>query len=106
MRFLLDEMLSPDIADRLRQLGHDAASVLEVGLAATEDAIICDRARAESRVMVTENFADYAQQHDLTLLFVRRRRFSSPAVTSAAIIRWVEEHPAPYPGVHWLTPPA
>lgn len=106
MRFLLDEMLSPDISEWLRQGGHDAVSVLEIGLAATEDAIICDRARADARVMVTENFADYAPQRDLTLLFIRRSQFSSPAVTSAAIIRWSEEHPAPYPGVHWLTPSA
>ena len=38
MRWLLDAMLPPGAGAELRRLGHDSLSVLEIGMAAAEDA--------------------------------------------------------------------
>ncbi|GIL02244.1 MAG: hypothetical protein BroJett030_21430 [Alphaproteobacteria bacterium] len=47
MRFVIDAQLPPGLGERLRSLGHEAAHVREIGLAAAEDSDIwrhvCDR---------------------------------------------------------------
>ena len=60
MKWLVDEMLPPKASALLRDLGHDAVSVLKIGLAATSDDVVYGRAVRDQRVMVTENFSDYA----------------------------------------------
>lgn len=61
MRLLLDEMYSPEIAERLRDLGHDALSAFERDdLKATPDADIFRLMQREGRVIVTNNHRDYA----------------------------------------------
>ena len=53
MRFLIDNALSPRVAERLADAGHDAVHVRDYDLhAATDDAIV-ERARAEQRVVVS-----------------------------------------------------
>ena len=51
-RFLIDNSLSPSIAETLRENGFDAAHVRDYGLAAASDADIMVRARTESRIVV------------------------------------------------------
>ncbi len=53
MRLLIDENLSPRVARLLREAGHDAAHVVEVGLGNTDDAVILDAAADEARSIVT-----------------------------------------------------
>lgn len=113
MRFLLDEMYPPEAAVRLReQHGHDAAHVGEVGLRATDDAVIAAVARSEGRTMVTENVAHFAGERDLVLVFVPKRKLPAAAVRPAALAdlldRWATDNPHPYLGHHWpgLTPTA
>lgn len=108
MRFLLDEMYPPEAAVRLRDdHGHDAVHVTEVGLRATEDAIIAGVARAERRAMVTENVTHFAAERDLALVFVPKRTLPAGGGQGAALAdvlnRWAQDHPEPYLGPHWPT---
>ena len=49
----MDNALSPIIAERLRQGGHDAAHVRDYGLAAAADDEIFARAKTEDRVIIS-----------------------------------------------------
>lgn len=51
LRLLLDQMLDEEVAQALRDLGHDVVRVSEVGLACADDEAILGRA-------VSESFAD------------------------------------------------
>lgn len=53
MRLLLDANLSPRMALRVQQAGHDAVHVADLGLASASDEAIFTRAAAEDLVVVT-----------------------------------------------------
>lgn len=59
MKFLLDENLSPLHARTVRDMGHDAVSVVEAGLSGSDDEVVRAVAIAEERVLVTLD-ADFA----------------------------------------------
>ena len=52
MKFLLDENLSPLHAKTLRALGHDAVSVVELGLSGADDSVVRDAAIKQERILV------------------------------------------------------
>jgi predicted nuclease of predicted toxin-antitoxin system len=58
VKFLVDMPLSPELAVWLRQRGHDALHVTELGLARAADGEILERAHREHRVVVTADL-DY-----------------------------------------------
>ena len=53
MNFLVDNSLSPVLAQRLRQAGRDAVHVRHYGLHKADDAVIFARAAEEDRVVVS-----------------------------------------------------
>ena len=114
MRWLIDEMLPPATAADLVALGHEALGVAEAGLAGSDDATVYETAVEQQRVVVTENFADFAtitnDRHaagspTVPVVFVRKRRHPRGPALAAALARhlheWAGANPNPYPGVHW-----
>jgi predicted nuclease of predicted toxin-antitoxin system len=53
MRFLIDNALSPKVAESLRAAGHEAVHVRDIGLATADDAELFVLAAAEDRVIVS-----------------------------------------------------
>jgi predicted nuclease of predicted toxin-antitoxin system len=53
MRFLIDNALSPLVADTLRGSDFDAVHVRGIGLQAEEDSVVFARAMVEDRVLVS-----------------------------------------------------
>lgn len=105
-RFLLDEMYPRAAAARLRERhGHDAVHVADVGLRATDDADIAAVARVENRVLVTENVANFASEHDLVLVIVPKRKLLAGGAHAPALAdllpRWATTNPDPHLGGHW-----
>ncbi|HEX5191936.1 MAG TPA: DUF5615 family PIN-like protein [Solirubrobacteraceae bacterium] len=72
MRFLIDDALSPRVAQELGAAGHDAVHVRQYKLQAAGDAEIFDRAAAEDRIVVSAD-TDFG-----TLL--AQRRTAQPSV--------------------------
>ena len=68
MKFLIDNALSPVIADRLTAAGHDAAHVRDYDMQAATDAEVLERAEQEERVVVSAD-TDFG-----TLLVARQTR--------------------------------
>ena len=59
MRFVIDANLSPVVTQRLRDGGHDAVHVTDVGLLTAADEVILAAAAEDDRVIITAD-ADFA----------------------------------------------
>ncbi len=107
-------MLPSAAATELGARGHDAISILEMGMAGAADADILDRAVKQDRVVVTENFADFAalvalrlsrQERCVPVVFVRRGSLPKRGALAAHLARlldaWATANPEPFVGIHW-----
>ena len=74
MKFIVDAQLPPALAEWLRDKGHDAVAVREIGLRNADDGDIWSYARAENAIVVTkdEDFRQLAATApDARVLWVR-----------------------------------
>jgi predicted nuclease of predicted toxin-antitoxin system len=118
VKALLDEQLSPRIAELLRSRGHDAHSVVDrTDLAGRSDRAILEAAVAEERVVITNNVKDFrplaaerlarGESHAGLILLpsTRTRTRAAVQMLADAIDRVLREHPDGLPGTErWIQP--
>lgn len=95
MRFLADMGISASTVRALREGGHDAVHLPEVGLGRASDRAILERACAEARVVLTFDldFGDLlaAVGHALPSVIVFRLRDETPAAVTPRLMRVIAE---------------
>ena len=84
MKFLIDSMLPPSLVELLDALGHDCTSPSMLGAHNLPDDVLVRLARADDRVIVTENASDFAAVTDCTVLFVRKSWWPAGSLASNA----------------------
>ncbi len=105
MSFLLDEDLSPVVAETARGLGLDAFSVHECDRRGLSDEAQLELATREQRVLVTRNRDDFivltvdafraGTPHAGVLIVPRSLPNHLPQRIAHALRRWCDEHPDP-----------
>ena len=114
MNWLIDEMLPPATAEALRGKGHDAVAVADLDRQGATDAELFDLAVSQGRILVTENFSDFAalvetaQNRDgpcTPVVFVRKASMPAGGALASHLAthldEWAKQNPDPYQGLHW-----
>jgi hypothetical protein len=105
MRFLVDSMLPPKVADDLNKSGHDAVTPTTLGAHNLPDDVLIELASAQGRVIVTENASDFAHVTTCPVLLVRKSWWPQHVVAArlaTALDRWAATNPEPGSWAHWL----
>jgi predicted nuclease of predicted toxin-antitoxin system len=99
VRFLIDQNLSPEVAELLRPAGHDAVHTSQVGMKRSDDAEVLDWAATEERILVSADtdfgtlLAERATDKPSLILFRRSqgRRATAVADLILANLGMIEE---------------
>lgn len=96
MRFLADMGISPRTVAFLREAGHDAVHLMELGLDTLGDPRILQLARDENRILLTHDldFSDLvaASHGDVPSVVVFRLRDMRPANVNARLRQLLDRH--------------
>ena len=105
MKFLVDSMLPPRVAELLATAGHDATNPTHLGAHNLPDDLLIQLAAAEGRVIITENARDFAGVDSCPVLLVRKSWWPSDALAeklATAVDRWATANGQPGLWAHWL----
>jgi len=105
VKFLIDSMLPPLVAELLRTAGHDAVTPTQLGAHNLSDEVLVELAAGDYRVIVTENARDFAAVVSCPVLLVRKSWWPSTSLAknlAVAVQRWVTANAEPGPWAHWL----
>ena len=105
MRFLIDAMFPPRLAQELSSRGHDAISPGTLGLYNPPDRALVALATAEQRVLVTENAKDFAWVTSCPVLIALKSWWPAQGLAdhmAASLERWSIANPEPGPWPQWL----
>jgi len=118
LRLLLDEHISPAVARRLRQKGHDVIAAAETDLGGAADSDVLDWATKKSRAIVTANvehfrplYAALVQRGQITsgLVLLSSSRFVLARASSGRLVDALDAFLVGHPGLsdlacleHWL----
>jgi predicted nuclease of predicted toxin-antitoxin system len=90
MKFLIDAQLPPALCGWLRERGHEATHVFEIGMVAASDAEIATRAAADRAVLVSkdEDFLTLRLPDRFALLWLRCGNASNQVLRAWMEVRW------------------
>ncbi|MDF7776942.1 DUF5615 family PIN-like protein [Sphingomonas sp. AOB5] len=87
MKFLIDAQLPPALCGWLRERGHEAVHVFEIGMAAASDVEIATRAEADGAVLVSKDEDFVTLRLPDRFVFVWMRCGNA---TDRALVAWLE----------------
>lgn len=92
MKFLIDAQLPPALCGWLRERGHEAVHVFEIGMVAASDAEIATRAEADGAVLVSkdEDFVTLRLPDRFAFLWLRCGNASNRALAAWLEPRWAQ----------------
>ena len=92
MNFLVDAQLPPALCGWLRERGHQAVHVHELGLGAATDAEIAARAEADGEVLVSkdEDFVTLRLPDRFAFVWLRCGNSTNRALTAWLEPRWAQ----------------